>query len=857
MKLEDAAAQLAREIARARGRLSAERALALAAPVLIALGLWAALWLAGGGDLLPPIAQSLAVAAFMLGALVFAARAAARYRAPSLTEARQRLAVDSRLEPGAFEALDDLPAKLDPLGVALWRREQDAARARAARAKAGPIRPNLNAADPFRLRFVAVLAFVGGALIAGPAFEQRLTRAFVPDPGPLVGDGPIEVEAWVTPAAYTRAAPLTLSDRIGARVETPPSVEATVRVTGPRGFPRLIFEGRGGRREAEFVRAADGAYEAKLAIPGPGRLRVVRFLERAAWRLSPAPDVGPRAQFVEQPRALQNGRIAFAWSATDDYGVRAMALRIAPVNPPPGLRGAAPIDTAFETPAGEPREAEAAVELDLFQHPYAGMDVEVRLVAFDALGQVGQSEPVRFTLPEKVFLQPLARAAIEVRAMVLREARPYRPMRRAWSAPAMMEWFEPLFGKQMLAIKTDDHDPRLERAPAGIRQAVRHLDALTMRADDGYFRDNAVFLGLASARAELRIAREIAETRIAADTLWRTALRAEYGGAADARRALEAAQKALADALASGASQERLAQLMQALREATDAYLQALVQEAMRAGETPQTQEDTQEQTELSERDIDNLMREVERMMQDGRTEEAQALLDQMAGLLQNLDVRLSEGGEGESGEQQGGEGGDESLSQSMQELSEAIGEQRALNDETSRQEENQGEGEGEAGEQGGQGGLAERQRQIRESLGQAENAAREGGAPSSQSLRDAEQAMRRAEQALQRGDFEGARAAQDDALAGLRRGAGELAAEMRRRGGEEGDASGPGERDPLGRMTGGAGAGEGETSVPTEADRVRAREILDDIRRRAEDPSRPDAERDYLNRLLDRFSGT
>jgi hypothetical protein len=41
---------------------------------------------------------------------------------------------------------------------------------------------------------------------------------------------------------------------------------------------------------------------------------------------------------------------------------------------------------------------------------------------------------------------------------------------------------------------------------------------------------------------------------------------------------------------------------------------------------------------------------------------------------------------------------------------------------------------------------------------------------------------------------------------------------------------------------------------VPSQSDPVRAREIFDEIRRRAQDPNRPAAEREYLRRLLDRF---
>jgi hypothetical protein len=69
---------------------------------------------------------------------------------------------------------------------------------------------------------------------------------------------------------------------------------------------------------------------------------------------------------------------------------------------------------------------------------------------------------------------------------------------------------------------------------------------------------------------------------------------------------------------------------------------------------------------------------------------------------------------------------------------------------------------------------------------------------------------------------------------------------------GQAGRQGGP--RDPLGRAVGGSGEGE-ETAVPEEMDRQRAREILDDVRRRAQDPRRPEAERDYLRRLLERFA--
>jgi len=850
MKHQDALDQLARETARARQRLALERALRAGFVLGAVIGVWALLALVGAHERLPLLAQSLsAIAALgLIGWLGW--RAYKEWQAPTEEEARARLAVDSKLEPGSFDALRDRPARYDAFAMALWARERERAIERAEHVRAGPPRARLDDFDRYKLRYVLLIALLAALVFAGALAPDRLARAFLPDPGPLLGDTEMAVEAWVTPAEYTNAPPISLSDVIGERVPTPPSVEAMVRVTGPVGAPRLVYDGQGGRRSVLFTRAADGAWEARLAISGAGRLRIVRFHTRAFWRIAPAPDAAPTAAFNAPIEMLPEEHARLGWRASDDFGVQRLALRVRPLNPPQGLLQADPVDTPIESPAGDPREAEAESEVDLAAHPYAGMEVEAFIVAFDALGQEGVSDPLRMTLPEKVFLQPLAQAAIEIRRHILAERRAYRGAaevrRETRPTGAAMDGFR-------IEVRNYDRRPNLQRAPDGIRHAARLIDALTMLPEDGYFRDLAVYLGFRSARAQLDVAAEIGDTDLAADTLWRTALRAEYGGSGDARRALEEAQRQLAEALAQGAPQERINQLLDALRRATENYMQALVQEAMRNGETANN-EDTEDQAQISGQDIEELLAEVERLAQQGRNAEAQQLLQMLAGILANLDVQLSEsqGGEGEGGE-------DEQMQQSMDELAEAMGEQRALRDETQQQQEQQqqqGQG-GSGGEQeGGQGGdaLAQRQGEIRQGLAEAQEMANEAGAAPSDDLNAAGEAMRQAEDALRRGDLEGAEAAQSAALERLREGADALAAEIRDRG-REGESGGDSQsgRDPLGRANGSA-RGDGEGEIPDTADPVRAREIFDEIRRRAQDPNRPEAEREYLRRLMDRF---
>jgi len=61
--------------------------------------------------------------------------------------------------------------------------------------------------------------------------------------------------------------------------------------------------------------------------------------------------------------------------------------------------------------------------------------------------------------------------------------------------------------------------------------------------------------------------------------------------------------------------------------------------------------------------------------------------------------------------------------------------------------------------------------------------------------------------------------------------------------------------RDPLGRPL--PNEGDVDTSdvgIPDQADTQRARQILDELRRRASQRERPRFELDYINRLLERF---
>lgn len=120
-------------------------------------------------------------------------------------------------------------------------------------------------------------------------------------------------------------------------------------------------------------------------------------------------------------------------------------------------------------------------------------------------------------------------------------------------------------------------------------------------------------------------------------------------------------------------------------------------------------------------------------------------------------------------------------------------------------------------------------------------------------------QAMGQAGEAL--GQENAGRATEQQALAldKMRQGAKSLAEQMMgsmgRPGGRGRANAGNGDRDPLGRPLPSQGLDDGDSvKVPEEADLQRARQILEELRRRLGERARPPGELDYIERLIERF---
>jgi hypothetical protein len=128
--------------------------------------------------------------------------------------------------------------------------------------------------------------------------------------------------------------------------------------------------------------------------------------------------------------------------------------------------------------------------------------------------------------------------------------------------------------------------------------------------------------------------------------------------------------------------------------------------------------------------------------------------------------------------------------------------------------------------------------------------------------LGQADSAMGDAGSKLGDGNADGAVDSQGKALEALRKGAQKLAEAMQQ---GDGDGQGPGDRmgrqqagangtDPLGRPMRSRETDELSKMIPGEIDVQKVRRILEELRRRLADPSRPQVELDYIERLLKEY---
>ena len=631
----------------------------LLVPSLVVVGLFLAISWFGLFRHMPDIAR-IAVLGLFFVAFLASLLALLRFRWPGPAEIDRHIEKVNHLAHAPIRAQSEqLAGEPDAFARALWQ-EHKARLARDLDGLAGGLpRTGLPDRDPWGLRAAVALLVVTGFAWSLGSSGGSIADAW--RPARFAVSVPPRIDAWITPPAYTGKAPVFLAMTgkagRGETLRVPVDSVLTARASGGKGeFALQIRTGDDGILAADEDPASTGqAQQFAITLRQSGEAVLLDADEiRQSWDLAVVPDQPPRIEFDGDPRQAVNGALEFSYEIEDDYGIAAAeaAFEIAQTGPAP----ARPLFEAPDFPLSLPGrgDAKARMSRDLTAHPWAGVPVRMQLRATDDRGQQAQSASREFILPERNFTHPLAKAVIEQR--------------------------------RILALDAN-----------GRRRVQDMLDALLLWPEVT-IGNAAHFLALSVAQRRLEQAGTDERLREVVDYLWEVARGIEDGSLSAAEQRLMQAQEALREALERGAGEEEIEQLMAELREAMREFLRELAERAM---QDPSLAQQMPDGMQMNQSELERMLDQIENLARSGARDEAQELLSQLQGMMNNLQAMRP--GQPSAGQDQ--------MRQQMDQLGDLMRRQQELMNETFRTEqlrrgpqgqEGQMPQPGQQGEQGG-----------------------------------------------------------------------------------------------------------------------------------------------------------
>ena len=862
--------------------------------------LWPALWPAVGlcgtfvilallevPAFLNPWGRIALLAFFAIAITTALLRGLLRLRTPTASEADRRLERASGLRHRPLEVLYDQPVL--PGADGLWRAHIARIRAQISRLRVGLPRPGLAALDRRALRYLVLIGLAAAFGVAGEQSAGRIARAFDPGFAPPAVASSLLLQAWITPPSTTGIAPIFLKPE-GGTLSVPAGSHLTINLSGGAARPELRHDGK----TIAFQTLGEASFQLDHDLATSGPVEVRRGgAPIAIWDVAVVANVAPIVRFPEPPGiagAARQPLLRLPWEVSHAYGVTGLQAELRLIERPdlPALVVPVPL------PAGSPKRAKGNRTQDLTAHPWAGLKVTAVLVGHDATGLVGKSDVEDFNLPERRFVNPIARALVTIRkGLTLRPA--------------------------------DRMTPAHEIARIGDLPDAWKDDAT------GYLNLRAIGYRLRWGQGEAVV--EELQTR-----LWQLALHVEEGAPERTARALAEARQELhklLDAEKRGETPDR-AEMKQRLKDVQDAlqkHLEALSEQGKR---DPDSERFNPDRDRAEARELEKLTEEMKEAAREGRMDETREKLAELDRKLDELQKGDRQRGKMTEKQKQRAEKRQQGERQ-VSAVQDMVRREGGLLDHAQGRErpgfdmrrpgfgprpsvQNVPNPEQQEAERKGDQRL---QQALRRALGELMERFGDLTGKVPPSLGEADMAMRDAAAALGLGRDGMAGESEQKAIAALQKGNKEMAEQVEKQFGQPGEGEdgedgsgdfdmsgdgdgdqpgdqpgdGPGDgpgmgkgrrgnqygnnrdpngrgnrpwggqmqgmdrhdekRDPLGRVTKNGQGGldtDGATEVPEEMEQARTRAIQEELRRRGAERTRPKPELDYIDRLLKQF---
>lgn len=742
-----------------------------------------------------------------------------------------QIEVDKRIEQASglsfqpiFAQYDALPPQSADEAYVLWQAHLVRLQQALSKLYSGYPRFDISKYDPYGLSALVVLTFAIAFAYSFSPTAGRISDAFYLG---KQGDwSNMRLDAWVTPPDYTGRAPIYLVEKSKKEItnntfDVPINSVAAIRISSADTRLKLTanWQDPDNKINKSTVDAKQDAKSDFIAydvtLDQAVTLQLTGPQTDIIWQFNLIADKAPQISWNDEPKRALNGFLDLSYKIDDDYGATKAWASFEIVDDNNSADDASNAQktksvrhSLFSAPQVNltlPQNGQgvANTSQDFSKNPWAGSRVYITLHAQDAAGNIGVSKRKELVLPQRSFGNPLARALIEQRNLLIFDT-------------------------------------------ANKNRVLDMLYAVQIRPQDT-IKNVATVIALASVKRRLALARNDADYQSVVDYLWNIADGVEGGSLSAAAQRLKVAQQALRDALRNGASQEEIERLMAELKNAMTAYINELAQSGQKL-----QQKSGQNGQDLSDADLQKKIKELQDLAKLGNRAGAEQLLSDLEKILDNLQIIQSEAGSGRGGSQQKDQF-KEDIQKNIDDLLSLMQKQQELLNDTNKKSDDYKRGEKSTDEFSNDvDDLRKQQQDLQDSLKNLQDKLQKQGIKPSKEFEDGARSMEKAQDGLN--NLDGATAAQNqaDALDAIRRGGQDMMNEIRealkRQG--QGNVSGNQRLDPLGRSSGNEQGKNGDSIIPSESDIERARQILNAIRKRLGNLT-PETQRDYLERLL------
>ncbi len=751
------------------------------------------------------------------------------FQAPQKSDVARYLETQHHVRHRPLDALVDTPFNTGIQTQALWQSYQTKQKATLNALPNRLYGLYFSRIDPFSIRIFSLLLFITAIGLNLGQATPRIAAAF--PPFQINNNGNAETaknfhnHIWILPPQYTGRPDIKLNGYgLEKMTDLPQGSEIRV-LTRSYTFGilplNLKWPGRNNAMPLTKIDSQNYAGQSILPPPSPEaqnlRLQIKEGpFTKTDWPVTFIPDKAPLITKQPMQKIEENGVISLPLMLKDDYGVTALHFDLQLDNSQV-LEGPIYANPYSErrpiaVPGGETPQ-EITQKLDLTSHLWAGLPVTLTIKAEDAASQMSGIRQIQMILPERAFSHPVARYLIEQRQSL------------AWNGIAALE---------------------------DVAEALIHATSDPAKLND----DSVAFLTLSSAFYRIIYAPSEKTVKELIPLLWDVAMRLEDFGHSKRVRELAQAIENMMQSLNEGASDEELAKRFEELAQNLDSYVDSLRDQIERDlkqidpeghGMLPQERAERM----IDRQDFDQFMRNLLGDLEQGDSDSAKDKLSRLQDFLQNIVPDL----------QQRAPQAMQFSMESANELEKLIESQEELLDVTKDLAQTLQSSPSSQTAQSAQNRHIE-QKALRNILGELMRESSDILGKIPEGLGEAEFEMRKSETALRQINPQRSIPAQQNAIDYLRQGQQNMMEEMQQQMmAMMNPMFAPGEQqggiDPLGRRRDESGQNRlsgSDVEIPDEATQKRLRDILNTLRDRAGDYTRPKSERDYLNRLLKQF---